>query len=361
MKPSYYLALICLTLVSLPGCSPKATEEEPAAFVLSDTMMKRCEFTRVAYQDVKSQLKLFGKVEADNNKMAHVYPITGGIVTRVNVELGDYVNQGQTLAIVRSSEVADFQRQLLNARADVALSEKNLQVARDLFAGKLNSEKDVIASEQELEKARAELNRITEVYSIYRLKQGSEYLITAPISGFIIGKDITQNEELRSDRGEEVFTIAQINEVWVLANVNESNISKVALGYEADVQTLSYPDKTFKGKVDKIFNVIDPATKAMKILIRINNTDLLLKPEMNATVNLKFSEKRQLITVPSGAVVFDKNKHWIMVYHGKENIETRQVDIYDQNGDITYINKGLNEGETIISRNGLLIYDALND
>ncbi|PBQ34634.1 efflux transporter periplasmic adaptor subunit [Sphingobacteriaceae bacterium] len=361
MNFKLYLAVICLATLSFTACKDKAKEEVSQTFVLSDTMLKRCEFTKVKTEDVKSELKLFGKVEADNNKMAHVYPITGGIVARINVELGDHVNEGQLLAIVRSSEVADFQRQLLDARSDVALSEKNLQVARDLFAGKLNSEKDVLASEKELEKAKAEFNRITEVYSIYHLKEGSEYRMTAPISGFIIRKDITQNEELRSDRAEEVFTIAQISEVWILANVNESNISKVEVGYEADVQTLSYPDKIFKGKVDKIFNVIDPTTKAMKILIKINNPDLLLKPEMNATVNLRFSEKKQLIAVPSSAVLFDKNKYWVMVFKSKTHIETRQVEVYHQLGNITYITSGLNAYDNVISKNGLLIYDALND
>ncbi|MBL7930532.1 MAG: efflux RND transporter periplasmic adaptor subunit, partial [Bacteroidia bacterium] len=220
-------------LSAFSACKQKPEKEENTSFVLSDTMFRRCEFTKVRMEDVKSQLKFFGKVEADNNKMAHVYPVTGGIVAKVDIELGDYVKEGQLLAIVRSSEVADFQRQLLDARSNVAIAEKNLQVARDLFAGKLNSEKDVLAAEKELEKSKAELNRISEVYSIYHLKEGSEYRITAPMSGFIIKKDITQNEELRSDRAEEVFTIAQINEVWVLANVNESNISKVELGYEA--------------------------------------------------------------------------------------------------------------------------------
>jgi cobalt-zinc-cadmium efflux system membrane fusion protein len=361
MNLKFCLALSCSVLIGLTSCKEKPKDEEAPVFELSDTMLKRCEFTKVRLQDVKSELKLFGKVTADNNKMAHVYPITGGIVAKINVELGDYVTEGQLLAIVKSSEVADFQRQLLDAKSDVAISEKNLQVAKDLFAGKLNSEKEVLASQKELEKANAELNRINEVYSIYHLKQGSEYRITAPISGFIINKDVTQNEELRSDRTEEVFTIAQINDVWVLANVNESNISKVALGYEADVQTISYEDKIFVGKVDKIFNVIDPATKAMKILVKINNPDLLLKPEMNATVNLKFSENRKLVAIPSSAIIFDKNKNWVMVYKNRKHIETRLVEIYHKLGDITYITSGVNEYENVISKNGLLIYDALND
>jgi cobalt-zinc-cadmium efflux system membrane fusion protein len=355
------MASICLVFISVTSCKEKPVESKPEAFELSDTMMKHCEFTEAKMLDVKNELKLFGKVTADNDKMAHVYPITGGIVASVNVELGDYVTQGQLLAVVKSSEVADFQRQLLDAKSDVAISEKNLQVAKDLFSGKLNSEKDVLASEKELEKAHAELARINEVYSIYHLKQGSEYRITAPISGFIINKDITQNEELRNDRSTEVFVIAQIDDVWVLANVNESNIPKVALGYEADVQTISYADKIFKGKVDKIFNVIDPTTKAMKILVKINNPDLLLKPEMNATVNLKFSENRKLIAVPSSSIVFDKNKDWIMVYKDKKHIETRLVEVYRKLGDITYINSGVEENEKVISKNGLLIYDALND
>lgn len=345
----------------MASCKTKPAEEVTEGFELSDTMLKHCEFTEAKFQDVKEELKLFGKVTADNDKMAHVYPITGGIVASINVELGDHVTQGQLLAVVKSSEVADFQRQLLDAKSNVALAEKNVQVAKDLYAGKLNSEKDVIASEKELEKANAELTRINEVYSIYHLKQGSEYTITAPISGFIVNKDITQNEELRSDRTEEVFSIAQIDEVWVLANVNESNISKVALGYEADVQTISYADKIFKGKVDKIFNVIDPTTKAMKILVKINNPDLLLKPEMNATINLKFSENKKLIAIPSGAILFDKSKNWVMVYKDRKHIETRLVEVYSKIGDITYLSSGVNENEKVISKNGLLIYDALND
>jgi cobalt-zinc-cadmium efflux system membrane fusion protein len=99
----------------------------------------------------------------------------------------------------------------------------------------------------------------------------------------------------------------------------------------------------------------------MKILVKINNPDLLLKPEMNATVNLKFTENKKLIAVPSSAVLFDKSKNWVMVYKDSKHIETKLVDVYSKIGDITYITSGVSEGEKVISKNGLLIYDALND
>ncbi len=347
-------------ITALMACrNPKSAKSEP--FSLTDEMLARCEFAEASLDDVNNELRLFGKVAADNNKLAQVYPIAGGNVTRINVELGDYVKQGQVLATVQSSEVADFQRQKLDAQADVALSEKNLQVAKELYAGKLNSERDVIAVEKELQKANAELRRINEVYSIYRLGNESSYNIIAPISGFIVLKDINQNEQLRSDKSDVVFSIAQIDEIWVLANVNESNISKVALGYEASVQTISYPDKIFKGKIDRIFNAIDPSTKAMKVLIKIPNPGLLLKPEMNATVVIRYSENIKMVTVPSSSIIFEKSRNWVMVFKSRTEIESRQVEVYRQLGTVSYITQGLKEGERVISRNGLLVYDALND
>jgi cobalt-zinc-cadmium efflux system membrane fusion protein len=356
------LALIYLSLVFwMPGCKPQEPEEKAVAFSISDTMMQRIEITSASMQDVKNELKLFGKIAADNSRQANIFPIMSGNVLKINVELGDYVHQGQLLATMRSSEVADFQEQLLDAKADLALAEKNVQVAKELYTGKINSERDVTAAQKEYDKARAELDRIEEVYRIYGLKEGSLFNITAPISGFIFYKDITQNEQLRSDKADIIFSIAQIDEVWVLVNVNESDIAKVKLDFEAEVKTISYPDKIFSGKVDRIFNAIDPSTKAMKILVKIHNPDLLLKPEMNATITLKYSENKKLIEVPSSSVIFDKSKNWVMVFKDRNNIETRPVEVYRQLGDITYLLSGLEPGERVISKNGLMIYDALND
>jgi len=343
------------------GCKHKTEQVQQAPFSLSDAMMARSEFAVAHSEEAKNELRLFGKIAADNARQAQVYPVVSGNVLQINVELGDYVKQGQVLASVRSSEVADFQRQLLDARSDAALAEKNLQVAKELYSGKLNSERDVTAATKELEKAKAELDRITEVYSIYNLKSGSIFNITAPISGFIVSKNINKNEQLRSDKSDVIFSIAQIDEVWTLANVTESDISKVAVGYDASVKTISYPDKLFKGKIDKIFNAIDPDTKAMKVLVRIPNQNLQLKPEMNATIIVSYSENKKMIAIPSSAVIFDKSKNWVMVYTDRSHIETRLVEVYNQLGDITYISSGLVEGETVMSKNGLMIYDALND
>ncbi len=360
MRKTIYLLLGVIMVAQ--SCSNANKEKEMAvAFSMSDTMMARCEFYTVGLQDVKNELRLFGKIEPDNNKLAQVYSIVGGNVLKINVELGDYVTKGQVLAVVRSSEVAEFQKEKLDAKSDVALAEKNLQVAKDMYAGKLASEKEVVAAERELDRAKAELNRINEIYEIYNLQSGSVFNIVAPISGFIVQKDINQNEQLRADKSDVLFSIAEINEVWAIANVNESDISKVQIGYEAEVNTLSFPDENYEGKIDKIFNAIDPETKAMKVRVRIPNATLKLKPEMNATVTVRFLEKEKMLAVPADAVIFDKSKNWVMVFKDRMNIETRQVKVFRQIGNVAYISSGINAGEKVISKNGILIYDALND
>lgn len=356
------VALAAICFLSLSACNHKQPQvEQEEKFVLSDTMLAHTEFATAQVQQVVGGLRLYGKVTADNSRQAQVYPVVGGSVTKVNVELGDHVQQGQVLAVIRSSEIAEYEKQKLDAQNDVAIAEKNLQVAKDMYAGKLTSERDLLVATKELDKAKASLQRANEVFRIYSIGKDASYNVVAPLSGFIIDKNVTANMQLRSDKGESMFSIAQIDEVWVMANVNESDISKVNQGMEAEVRTISYPDKIFKGHVDKIFNVLDDNTKSMKVRITIPNQDLLLKPEMSAVVALKYREPQQLIAIPSSSVIFDKSKNWVMVYKGRDNIETRQINVHGQFGDSTYVSSGLEAGEKVVSKNQMLIYDALND
>lgn len=346
---------------ALCSCKSKPFEENAIAFSLSDTMMAKCEFVKAVTEEVKNEIRFFGKIEADNNKTAQVFSAVGGLVKSINAGLGDYVKQGEVLATIQSSEVAGYEQQRLDAINEVAIAEKNLQVAKDLFEGKLNSEKEVKLAETELEKARANLSKIREIYGIYKFKKGSIFPLTAPISGFVVTKKININELIRPEESEPLFSIANTNEIWAVAYVNESNIAHIKENYEAVVNTIAFLDINYRGKIDKIYNVIDADTKSMKFRVSLPNADFKLKPDMNCTVSISYNENQRMITVPSAAIIFDKSKYWAMVFKDKHNIETRPVQVYRQLNGITYIQSGLGEGETVISKNGLLIYDALND
>jgi cobalt-zinc-cadmium efflux system membrane fusion protein len=356
--------ILLFALVSaFAACSHSEAKKEEVnkTFVLSDTMLKTTTTASVISGPVKNELKFYGKITVDNNKLIEVFPVVGGNVIKVYVELGDYINKGQVLATIRSTEVAGFEKDMQDAKNDLLVTKNNVKVAEELFEGKLNAERDVLEAKSQFEKAQSQLERIRQTYKIYNIKAGSIYQVVAPMSGFIIEKNINQAMQLRSDRSDNIFDIAQIDDVWAIANVNESEIQQVKLGVDAYVTTLSYPDKVFHAKVDKIFNVIDPETKAMKVRVKLKNSGFLLKPDMRASIRLSFNEDKSLLSIPSEAVIFDKSRAHVMVFKDRYNIETRHIEVYRQVGDITYLTSGLQENEKVITRNQLLIYDALND
>ncbi|UFH53940.1 efflux RND transporter periplasmic adaptor subunit [Spirosoma sp. KNUC1025] len=359
MKTNLVLLLGCLSI--LGSCGPKPTQEEAKAFMLSDTMMHRIKIDSVTTQPVRSELTLVGKVVADENRVIKVFPLVGGSVEEVDVELGDFVHKGQKLASIRSGEVAELERESIQAQSDLLLAEKNLRVAQDLFETKLTSQREVVAAQKEVEKAQAEATRVKEVSRIYGIGKASMYTVKAPIDGYVIEKNVNRDMQLRSDNADNLFTIGQISEVWVLANVNESDIRRVRIGMDASIQTLSYPDELFAGKVDKIYTVLDPNTKAMTVRIRLQNRGIKLRPEMHATVTLRYEDGGQLATVPAGAVIFDRSKHYVMVFRSRSDIETREVNVLKSLGNLAYVQKGVRTGEKVISRNQLLVYNALNN
>ncbi|GAB3957202.1 efflux RND transporter periplasmic adaptor subunit [Spirosoma harenae] len=329
--------------------------------MLSDTMMHRIKLDSAIMQPVRSELTLVGKVVADENRVIKVFPLVGGNVEDVKVELGDYVRKGQVLASIRSGEVADLERQGIQAQSDLLVAEKNLRVAQDLFETKLTSQREVVAAQKEVEKAQAESNRVKEVSRIYGIGKASMYTVKAPIDGYVIEKNVNRDMQLRSDNADNLFTIGQINQIWVLANVNESDIRQVRTGMEAAVQTLSYPDELFKGQVDKIYTVLDPNTKAMTVRIRLANQGMKLRPEMHATVTLRYDAGGKLATVPSSAIIFDRSKQYVLVFKSRSDIEVREVTVLKSLSDRAYISQGIKPGEKVISKNQLLVYNALNN
>lgn len=361
MNKPIFTSLFLVLLLNV-GCKNQTPAEEiKQTFVLSDKMLETTKTAVAENKTLQNELTFHGKITTDNNKFIEIFPIVGGSVNKVYVELGDYVKKGQLLATIKSTEVASFEKELEDAKSDVLVAKNNLKVAQELFDGKLSTNSEVIHAKSDLEKAQAQLNRIQETYKIYNIKNGSTFEIRSPLDGFIIQKNINQDMLLRNDRTDNIFDIAEIDDVWAIANVNESDINQVKLGIDASVTTLSYPDKKFHGKVDKIFNIIDPETKAMKVRIKLSNPNFLLKPEMRASIKLSYNENTSMIAIPSEAVIFDKSKNFVMVFKDRNNIETRQVEVYRQLSNVTFISSGLTEGEKVITENQILIYDALNN
>jgi len=362
-RPNLTLFIVTGALLSILSCKDKIADTgEKTPFCLTDTLAKNTRIDTVTVKPVNNAITLSGKIEANEDKWVKVFPVVGGVVDEMKVQLGDYVTKGQTLAVIRSGEIADFQGQLSNAQSNVKIAEKSLTAAREMFKSHLTTEKEVVTAETDLEKAKSDLNRMEQTNSIYGASGNALQTITAPVSGYVIEKNVTDKMHYRADAAQPFFIIANLEEVWVMADVFETDIAKIKVGNEAEVNVIAYKDKTFTGKVDRIFSILDPQSRVMKVRIKIPNKGNLLKPEMFAQINIMYNDNvSRLPAIPSQAVIFDKNRNFVMVYKDKCNIETREIEIFETAGNTTYIKSGLKEGEKIITKYQLLVFDALNN
>lgn len=230
----------------------------------------------------------------------------------------------------------------------------------------VSSEKDYLIAQSEYNKALAQFNKENEVFKIYggslqgSDSLGSGYNVKAPISGFVVEKNINAGMELRADDANNLFTISDLKEVWATANVYETDISKIKLGSSAEISTLSYPDKKFSGKVERISNILNPETNVMSVKIRLQNPDYTLKPGMFATISILFPGTEKKLVLPSASVLFDDNRNYVVSFKKQCDVDMQPVTVYRQVGDKSYLaDDSLHEGDLVITRNNLFVFTAL--
>ncbi|WP_242457781.1 efflux RND transporter periplasmic adaptor subunit [Pedobacter sp. BS3] len=335
-------------------------EKTDQKFTVTDSLLKQLLIDTVAREAAVSELTLTGKVTPDEDKMVKIYPMVSGLVQDVKVQSGDFVNRGQVLATLQSAEVAGFSTELISAEAALKTAQRNQQVTADWSKSGLASDRDVELAADEYRKAEAEYQRAKATMQLNPSK-GMSYVIKSPVSGFVIEKNITNNMQVRSDNAENLFTVANLSDMWVMANVYESDIAKVKTGDDVWISTLSYPDKVFKGKIDKVYNVIDPQSKVMGARIRVNNPQLLLKPGMFATVTITTRERQTLPVINARCLVFDDDKSYVVAVDTANHVRVQPVVIDRKAGDKVFISKGLHPGDRIIASRQVFLYESLKN
>ena len=359
---SQLLTLLLLSsVIAFSSCEDKDKKPEAdKGYVIPDTVMKDLKIDTVGISPLVNAVTLTGKVGTNDDNVIPVYSLVSGNVSDVKVLLGDLVTAGQTLAVVRSQEMAQYSSDLLNAQTNLAIAKKNLEKTDDMFKSGLASVPDTLAAAVQLQQANAELDRVNRVLKINGGNTQGEFEVRAPISGFIVQKSVTNNMTIRGDNSTSLFTISDLKNVWIQANVYESNISLIHQGENVDVTTIAYPGKIFKGEIDKVMNVLDPTSKVMKVRVVLPNPGYLLKPEMYASITVTEKENKECLSVPSSAVIFDHSQNFVLVFHSRSDVTITPVQVISTVGDKTFVKTGVTEGEKIVSSQAILIYNALN-
>jgi cobalt-zinc-cadmium efflux system membrane fusion protein len=355
----------------LAGCHESASAAEPVKesgvtwLTPEQIRVAQIETAPASEHAVDEVVATTGRVTFDDQRVAHVYSPVTGRVASVDAALGQRVKRGAPLATIVSPEVGQWSSDLHKADADLIAASHDFKRKSELFAVNAVAQADYEASEDNFRQAKAEKERAEQKASLLRQGLASSvsqgYTLTTPIDGEVIARSLNPGIEVQGqyDTGNavELFTVGELNKVWVLADVYESDLGRVASGAKVQVKVLAYPGKTFEGAVDWVSGALDPATRTAHVRCVFDNPDRLLKPEMYANVRIVASQPRTALAIPRTAVVHLGEQTVVYAQaagsgaDGRIRFELMPVSIDDAiEGAFVPVQHGLELGATVVTR-----------
>jgi membrane fusion protein, heavy metal efflux system len=279
--------------------------------------------------DAPATLDVTGTIFPDIAREIPVISLASGRVVDIKVRLDDYVKKGQLLLKIQSPDSSNAFDTYLKARNDEIMNNKAYVRAKDLYAhgaiaqGMLeqaeDAENDSLAdlksAEEQLDTLGIDKDHPSPIVPVY-----------APISGVIVQQNVTQAAAagVTFSGSATAFTIADLSSVWVICDVYENDIPKLALGQEARIKIGAYPDKTVVGRISDIGPVLDPSIRTAKVRIELPNPGIL-KLGMFVTATFQSLKPERFTLVPAPAVLHLHDRDWVFVPAGGNQFRRIEV------------------------------------
>ena len=279
--------------------------------------------------------------------------------------MGDRVESGQPLALLDNIEAGELAAQYLAVQAELqkvkiqqANSAKQVERSKRLAEIGAVPQKDFELTQAEhnalLEAIRAQESLLAGLGSKLRrfglqesdFQKSSITTIHSPFAGVVIQAQVAPGEVV--DPGMELFSVADLSEVWVQAEVYEKDLGQIRMGQSALISVDTYPDQKFSGRVAYISDTLDPKTRTAKVRCGVPNNNWRLKLDMFVSVALPTTLSRKVIAVPDAAVQQIAGKNVVFVRESEQKFQSREVQVGKVADGQTEILSGLVGGEPIV-------------
>jgi len=309
-----------------------------------------------------------GRVAFDDGRVAHVFSPVSGRVAKVLGAFGRRVRAGDVLAIIESPDLGSAWSDLLKARADRVAAVHEFERQKNLFELHAAAERDYEAAQGNAAKANAEVERAE-----LRLKMlhapgtgpaTQEFLLRSPISGQIVNRTATPGLQVQgmlssANVVQELFTVGDIDRVWVWGDVYERDLAKVRQGQKVSITSVAYPERAVAGSVDFVGDALDRETHTARIRCAVPNAERHLKPEMYVTLSIEL-DRQKTLALPRTAVVRSGDRQIVFVEDGKTEdgrtrFRERPIELGDTDDGWVGIRSGLALGDRVVVSGSILL------
>ncbi|EPG75140.1 efflux transporter, RND family, MFP subunit [Leptospira fainei serovar Hurstbridge str. BUT 6] len=350
----------------------KITAESRNFFSVPEEILKRHPLTFVSLKEVSQfeELALPGRITYDPESMARVGSTVEAKIKKVLVREGDRVNQGSPLAILSSVQLGEVEAAYVKARASLEALKLQADRAKELFEMKVTSAKEYELATMQYKTAKTEVEttRIklenygltpSEIEGIERgVYVSSNLVLRSPING-----EVTERKAIigqQTSRNEELFTVANLNNLWVLLDVYEKDLEGVREGAQATIYPFGNEESTkIQGRVAYVGAILDSVKRTAKIRIMVSNRGGKLKPGQTVTAKVaglvvsKGEGKRKML--PLEAVHEIEGRSVVFVHHDDGTFEALDVVTGDTIGEDVIILSGLQDGIQVVSKGSFVL------
>jgi cobalt-zinc-cadmium efflux system membrane fusion protein len=301
-----------------------------------------------------------GRVEFDEARTASVGAPLAGRVEEVRVRLGDRVKAGDRLFSVRSAAYADLEREMHSAEAELTEKQRTAERLKELVSLQAAPEKDLLAAQTEQRQAELTLEAARAKQASLKVASESSnlYWVTAPRTGTVVDLDVVASQEVTPDREKPLLRLSDLDEVIVIADLQEADAADLREGQSVSVRTQN-GDAVRAGKVERISEVVDPQRRTVEVRVRVANADRLLHPNAFAEVTPEPLAGVKRVRVPAAAVVTDGARSVVFVAREPSRLERVAVVPGRQRDGQVELRSGLNAGEHFVAHGALLLENQI--
>ena len=355
----YVLAFLLILVSSCSQNNKQVTVVEETGFCLNNFMKDDIIKVPVKKSPISESILLNANVESNPDKKVHFVSLVSGVVTKTYFTLGEEVKKGQLLLEMMSSELSSLSSQKISLQSQILVAQRELESVQEMHIDKIASQRDLMEAQSNLDILKAELQNANAQLNMFSASsERGVFQVKAPTSGTIISKNIASGMQISAE-SDPLFTISDLSEVWIMANIYAGNIPYVKKDMSVEITAVAYPGELFSGKISAISQVFDSNERVLKARIVMDNADGKLMPGM--LVDAKVEKEDGILgnAAPINALIFDDNQHFLVLYKSDCDIEVRKVTPNVQNNTHVFFENNIEEGEQIIVKNHLLIYNHL--
>ena len=363
------IAALCAACRNGPSESRRSAQDPPQKDQPLAAAAATIKTVAPEYRQRATVLDTNGKVQFDEERLVRVNaPLTGRVV-EVLARPGEVVEPGHRLLLLDSPDLGAAKSDYAKAVSDLERSEKAFNLARDLFEVKAISEREIRDAENDYRKAAAEKERAASRLLALGLTQAqlsnvvsredtsTQIVVRAPRGGVIVERNVTPGQAVtfgQSDTPTNLFVIADLADMWVVADIYEPDVPKVRLGQVVTITLPCCPGERFEGKVSYISDSVDPQTRTVKVRAVVSNRARQLKAEMFVKAAIETGSST-VLAIPPSAVQFEEGQPFVVIDKGNGGYERRPVKLGNDLDGIVEVLAGITPQDRIVSTGSILL------